>query len=184
MSTLVISAKIGRTENCTMCALKGRFTHVIRQRFLPFLSRTFPRVLKAMAQLTRSSQRTSVEERAVDWSRLLWFNFSIDRVCDKIQLGSMLKRMRKYFTGLAHCKAVSHVNNSIRVNLPQVKALGVPHDQYLSIKAQKGGGPSVFCLLKNIGIDSHFFTSKNLSVSISVARFTWFWPVMSELHGI
>ena len=30
------------------------------------LSRTFPRVLKAMAQSTRSSQRTSAEERALE----------------------------------------------------------------------------------------------------------------------
>ena len=31
----------------------------------PFLSHTFPRVLKVMAQQTRSSQRTSAEERGL-----------------------------------------------------------------------------------------------------------------------
>ena len=41
------------------------FLHILYNTviFLPFLSRTFPRVLKAM---TRSSQRTSTEERETD----------------------------------------------------------------------------------------------------------------------
>ena len=52
----------GRTKSCPICALKGRFMHVIRQRSLPFLSRTFPRVLKVMPQPTRNNHMTSAEE--------------------------------------------------------------------------------------------------------------------------
>ena len=58
MSTLVDSAEICQTKNCPISALKGRFTHVT-----PFLSCSFPRVLKAMAQPTRSIHMTSAEER-------------------------------------------------------------------------------------------------------------------------
>ena len=79
--TCLESAEIGRTKNCGICALKGRFTYGIRQRFLPFLSRTFPRVLKAMVQPTRSSQ--SAEDREVEAACIT----RLTAVVEKVMLG-------------------------------------------------------------------------------------------------
>ena len=58
-------------------------------------------------------------------------------------------------TGLAHCKAVSHINNIISRNLPHVK--GFRSTSLVPVNKNSGFG-----VLKNIRIDSLCFTSKNL----------------------